>query len=151
MGGDGIYFQSFTETTQQELNGRSIAEAVTELVNMVTKRIHAESPDLKIVFGLHANSIRKPGATEAIAKTDPSLEILWENCGGFPFGDVWGNPDTAFCGKIVAMSPSVGLSWKAQLRLDWATWVEPSMRGTWFRPCDIALVPAASYAASARS
>lgn len=125
MGGDGIYFQSFTETTQQELNGRSIAEAVTELVNMVTKRIHAESPDLKIVFGLHANSIRKPGATEAIAKTDPSLEILWENCGGFPFGDVWGNPDTAFCDKIVAMSPSVGLSWKAQLRLDWATWVEP--------------------------
>ena len=52
MGGDGIYFQSFTETDRQELAGRSIAEAVVELVNMTAKRIHAESPELDIVFGL---------------------------------------------------------------------------------------------------
>ena len=77
MGGDGIYFQSFTETDRQELAGRSIAEAVVELVNMTAKRIHAESPELDIVFGLHSNSIRKPGATDFIAKTDPSLGGRW--------------------------------------------------------------------------
>ena len=129
MGGDGIYFQSFTETDRQEIAGRSIAEAVVELVNMTAKRIHAESPELDIVFGLHSNSIRKPGATDFIAKTDPSLEILWENCGGFPFWEGngrTGGPDNEFCEKILALTPSVGFVWKAQLYLDWKNWIEPA-------------------------
>lgn len=125
MGGDGIYFQSFTETSLQDLNGRPIAEAVTELVNMVSARIRAEAPGIDIVFGLHANSIRRPGATDAVAKTADGIEILWENCGGFPFGDHGSGPDTAFCDKILAMPQRTGLSWKAQLRLDWAHWAEP--------------------------
>ena len=126
MGGDGIYFQSFTETSRAKVGGRSIPEAVTELVNLTAKRIHDESPSTKIVFGLHSTSIKRPGGTEAIAKTDPSLEILWEDCGGFPFSDANGKvsrPDTAFCRKVLDLTPNVGFCWKAQLRIDWGDFV----------------------------
>ena len=129
MGGDGIYFQSFTETNKREIGGRSIPEAVTELVNEVSKRIRAEAPGLEIVFGLHSNSMKREGAAEAIAKVDPSLEILWENCGGFPFWETNGRiepPDTAFCDQILALNKSVGLAWKAQLRMDWKNYVPPA-------------------------
>ena len=129
MGGDGIYFQSFTETSKKNIGGRSIPEAVTELVNAVAKRIRAESPGTEIVFGLHSNSMKREGAAEAIAKVDPSLEILWENCGGFPFWETDGKvepPDVAFCDQILALNPSVGLAWKAQLRMDWRNYVRPA-------------------------
>ena len=129
MGGDGIYFQSFTETKNREIGGRSIPEAVTELVNAVAARIRAEAPGIDIVFGLHSNSMKREGAEEAIAKVDPSLEILWENCGGFPFWETDGKvepPDEAFCDRILALNPSVGLAWKAQLRMDWKNYVPPA-------------------------
>ena len=129
MGGDGIYFQSFTESTRATIAGRSLPEAVTEFVNTTARRIHDESPATKIVFGLHASSIKRPGGTEAVAKVDPSLEILWEDCGGFPFGDGQGRvsaPDTAFCQKVLALTPSVGFLWKAQLRIDWSDFVSPA-------------------------
>ena len=129
MGGDGIYFQSFTETKNREIGGRSIPEAVTELVNAVAARIRAEAPGIDIVVGLHSNSMKREGAEEAIAKVDPSLEILWENCGGFPFWETDGKvapPDEAFCDRILALNPSVGLAWKAQLRMDWKNYVPPA-------------------------
>ena len=129
MGGDGIYFQSFTETKNREIGGRSIPEAVTELVNAVAERIRAEAPGIDIVFGLHSNSMKHEGAAEAIAKVDPTLEILWENCGGFPFWETDGKietPDVAFCDQILALNPSVGLAWKAQLRMDWRNYVSPA-------------------------
>ena len=129
MGGDGIYFQSFTETSKREIGGRSIPEAVTELVNAVAARIRAEAPGTDIVFGLHSNSMKRDGAEAAIAKTDPTLEILWENCGGFPFWETNGKvkpPDVAFCDRILALNPSVGLAWKAQLRMDWKNYVPPA-------------------------
>ena len=129
MGGDGIYFQSFTETDKREIGGRSIPEAVTELVNAVAARIHAEAPDIDIVFGLHANSMKRKGAGVFIAKVDPSLEILWENCGGFPFWEAEGrasSPDVEFCDRILALNPSVGLAWKAQFRIDWRNYVPPA-------------------------
>lgn len=129
MGGDGIYFQSFTESRRATIAGRSLPETLTELVNTTAKRIHDEAPDTKIVFGLHASSIKRPGGTEAIAKVDPSLEILWEDCGGFPFGDGNGGvsvPDTVFCEKVLALTPNVGFLWKAQLRIDWSDFVSPS-------------------------
>lgn len=129
MGGDGIYFQSFTETKNREIGGRSIPEAVTELVNAVAARIRAEALGIDIVFGLHSNSMKREGAEEAIAKVDPSLEILWENCGGFPFWETDGKvspPDEAFCDRILALNPSVGLAWKAQLRMDWKNYVPPA-------------------------
>ena len=129
MGGDGIYFQSFTETNKREIGGRSIPEAVTELVNAVAKRIRAESLGTEIVFGLHSNSMKREGAAEAIAKVDPELEILWENCGGFPFWETDGKvkpPDVAFCDRMLSLNASVGLAWKAQLRMDWGNYVPPA-------------------------
>ena len=129
MGGDGIYFQSFTETSKATIAGRSIPEAVTELVNAVATRIRVESPGTEIVFGLHSNSMRRDGAAEAIAKIDSSIAILWENCGGFPFWETDGRvdpPDVKFCDQILALNPSVGLAWKAQLRMDWANYVPPA-------------------------
>ena len=126
MGGDGIYFQSFTETNAQEMGGRLIADIVTELVNKTAKKIHAESPDTDIIFGLHASSIHKKGATEAIARTDPSLEILWEDCGAFPFHDTGLSPKMiSYCDKILALTPTVGFCWKAQLRIDWGHFRRP--------------------------
>ncbi len=129
MGGDGIYFQSFTETDKETIGGRSIPEAVTELVNAVSRRIREEAPGTKIVFGLHSNSMKREGAAEAISKIDPSIEILWENCGGFPFWEADGKPDapgTAFCDRILALTPSVGLAWKGQLRIDWGNFTPPA-------------------------
>jgi len=129
MGGDGIYFQSFTETENKTIGGRAIPEAVVTLVNGVAARIRREAPGTDIVFGLHANSMRREGAAEALAKTDPSLEILWENCGGFPYWESDGKvsePDVAFTDRILALTPRVGLVWKAQPRMDWKNYVAPA-------------------------
>ena len=129
MGGDGIYFQSFTETSNATIGGRPIPEAATELVNEVARRIREEAPGTDIVFGLHSNSMMRKGAAEAIAKVDPSIEILWENCGGFPFWEPYAGkakPDTALCDKALANNRLVGFAWKAQVRMDWANYVSPA-------------------------
>ena len=57
-----------------------------------------------------------------IERTDPSIEILWENCGGFPFWEGNEKPATAFVDKILDSKRPVGLAWKAQLRQDWSCW-----------------------------
>jgi hypothetical protein len=130
MGGDGIYFQSFTETSNATIGGRQIPEAVTELVNNVARRIKAEAPGTDIVFGLHSNSMKRRGAAEAIAKVDPSIEVLWENCGGFPFWECdlngKGGPDVALCDRALANNSLVGFAWKAQIRMDWPNYVSPA-------------------------
>ena len=129
MGGDGIYFQSFTETSKKTIGGKSIPEAVVTFVNEVAARIRAEAPELDIVFGLHSNSMRYEGAEEALAKIDPSLEVLWENCGGFPYWEAYGDvssPDVTFNDKILSITPKAGLAWKAQLRMDWSNYVPPA-------------------------
>ena len=129
MGGDGIYFQSFTETDKGRIGGRPIPEAVTELVNAVAGRIREEAPGTKLVFGLHSNSMKRDGAAEAVAKIGSSIEILWENCGGFPFWEADGRPDApdeAFCDRILALTPSAGLCWKGQLRMDWGNFAPPA-------------------------
>ena len=128
MGGDGIYFQSFTETNKKQIGGRSIPDAVVELVNKVASRIRAEAPGTDIVFGLHSNSMRNPEAVKALPKTDPSIEILWENCGGFPYWEADGKvmgPDIKFNERILALTPNVGLAWKAQMRMDWKHYIGP--------------------------
>ncbi len=129
MGGDGIYFQSFTETSNATIGGRPIPEAVTELVNEVARRIREEAPGTDIVFGLHSNSMKRKGAAAAIAKVDPSIEILWENCGGFPFWEPYGrnaSPDVKLCDRALANNKLVGFAWKAQIRMDWANYVSPA-------------------------
>ncbi len=82
-GCDGIYFQSFTETSEEVIGGILIAEAVTEYVNDIAGRLWQITPELTIQFGLHATSVEKK--REYIARTDPRIEIVWEDCGAFPF------------------------------------------------------------------
>ena len=58
LGLDGIYFQSFTETTNEYMGDKTIAEVVTGLVNEISGELLRLYPDLKIQFGLHALSTK---------------------------------------------------------------------------------------------
>ncbi len=80
---DGIYFQTLTEHTTQEIEGRSVAAWACDLVNEVAAALYAEHPDLSIQFGLHATSIRAH-YTE-LAALDPRMIITWEDAGALPF------------------------------------------------------------------
>lgn len=86
LNGDGIYFQTFTETENEKINGRVIADAAVELVNMTADRLLKKYPDLKIQFGLHAMSVKNK--TEYIKNVDERILILWEDCGAFPFSNM---------------------------------------------------------------
>lgn len=83
LGCDGIYFQSFTETSQEKIEDILIADAVTEYVNHIAGEIWKHTPGVTIQFGLHATSVNKK--LDFIARTDPRIEIVWEDCGAFPF------------------------------------------------------------------
>ena len=120
LSGDGIYFQTFTEQEREDINGRSIASMAVGVVNAASRRIHAESPDTDIVFGLHAMSVKNRLAE--IEQTDRNIEILWEDCGGFPYHEETGNPDAGFVMKVTDTLRPVGLVWKCQLRQDWTCW-----------------------------
>ena len=119
--GDGIYFQTFTEMRKKTVNGESVAAKAVRLVNSVADKVLAERPGLKIVFGLHATSVF--GALDDIAATDPRLEILWEDCGAFPFG-YWvkttEREDDAFVDRLLADERHpVGLVYKWMMIQDW--------------------------------
>jgi len=120
--GDGIYFQSFTEMMQREINGRCVADCVVELVNGITEELLKENPVLKIVFGLHASSVKDDLAI--IARSDKRLEILWEDCGNYPFNHINEVPtpaeDLAFVRDLFAMKHLMGLVYKCQLTQKWA-------------------------------
>ena len=79
---DGIYFQSFTEREEDNIGGWRISEAVVKLVNEASGALLERYPQLNIVFGLHATSVQ--AHLEDIEKTDPRVEILWEDWGAFP-------------------------------------------------------------------
>lgn len=83
LGGDGIYFQSFTELSQETIGGVLIAEAVTKFVNDTAGRIFEKHPGLELQFGLHTDSVRN--RLDYIRHVDPRIRIVWENCGCFPF------------------------------------------------------------------
>ena len=83
LGCDGIYFQSFTETSHEKIGDILIADAVTEYVNHIAGEIWKHTPGVTIQFGLHASSVNKK--LDFIARTDPRIEIVWEDCGAFPF------------------------------------------------------------------
>lgn len=80
---DGIYFQSFTEHDNATIGGVSVAEAVSTLVNCISRALFARKPKLSILFGLHATSVIDQ--LDAIAKVDPRVSIIWENVGAFPW------------------------------------------------------------------
>lgn len=131
---DGIYFQSFTERSDEYIGGRLIAEAVTTLVNDTASELFEKYPDLKLQFGLHAISVKNH--LEEIAKVDPRIEILWEDCGAFPYDY---SPEVtdeqkfeqtlAFTEKILTLrgNAPVGLLFKGMMVQDWTAFV--SQRG----------------------
>ena len=127
LGGDGIYFQSFTETKQDTTNGVPIAEAAVALVNETAQRIWREAPGLRLIFGLHATSVRHQ--LDVIAKTHPELCILWEDCGGFPYlGHALPVPaaDCGFTERLLAQNRRMGLVFKGQMMMDWRSFVHPA-------------------------
>lgn len=124
--GDGIYFQSFTELNADKIGDRLISEVVADFVNVVSGKLLEKYPDLFIQFGLHATSVKDH--LEFIAKVDKRVEIIWENCGAFPY---WGDPlvvndehfekTIEFNDKIIALRKegSFGMLFKGFLTLDW--------------------------------
>ena len=80
---DGIYFQSFTELTIDNIDGINIAEAVTAWVNGIAKAIYKKYPELEIQFGLHATSVNQH--LNVLANVDKRIKIVWEDCGAFPY------------------------------------------------------------------
>lgn len=127
VGGDGIYFQSFTELHQDYLGDRLIAEAVTDFVNKTADKFLRKYPDLFIQFGLHAWSVEEH--LEYIAKVDPRVEILWEDCGTFPYdyepkvkSEEEFEKTLKFTDDILNLreNASVGMLYKGQMILDWS-------------------------------
>ena len=84
-GADGIYFQSCTELTEEYIGDKLIAEVVVDFVNDTAGELLSRYPDLHIQFGLHSKSVEK--RLQYIAKVDPRVMIVWENCGVFPFSN----------------------------------------------------------------
>ena len=126
MGLDGIYFQSFTEIDQEYLGGVLIAKVVTEFVNDVTNTLLEKYPKLKIQFGLHARSVKKH--LDELAKVDRRVEILWEDCGCFPYhylpiveNEQEFEETLAFTEKIITLrgDAPMGLVFKGMMTIDW--------------------------------
>ena len=82
-GADGIYFQTVTEHNVAEIQGKPVAQLVTELVNEIAGTLLERKPDLHIQFGLHATSVKNK--LEYIKNVDKRIYIVWEDCGSFPF------------------------------------------------------------------
>ena len=137
LGGDGIYFQSFTETTEETLGGKLIAEAVVDFVNRISARILDKHPNLLLQFGLHANSVKN--RMSYIAGVDPRVHIIWENCGDFPYhyipGVVSNRDETEeMTRKILDLRPgtTTGAVIKGMINLNWHEFSHqtgPSMLG----------------------
>lgn len=122
---DGIYFQSFTETSDEKLHGLVIGEAVMRFVNRVSARLWKRHPHLQLFFGLHATSVSQ--RLDDIRRIDPRITIVWEDCGAFPFqyvpSDIRGFDETlAFAQRIAALRGAgerFGAVTKGLLCLDW--------------------------------
>lgn len=129
--GDGIYFQSFTELSEDNIGGVRISQAVTDLVNRTASAILEENPHLHIQFGLHASSVRDHLID--MAKVDSRVEIVWEDCGGFPY-KAWQREVNGFqsleaykvqyefADKIIDLRDSgeLGIVYKCMLTMDWS-------------------------------
>ena len=127
MNADGIYFQSFTELSETMINGKPIAEIVTELVNDIGGELLKINPELHIQFGLHATSV-KP-YLDILKKLDKRIYIVWEDCGAFPYtyrSEVVENfEDTLkFTEEILTLrgeDEKFGVVLKGMNNLDWGT------------------------------
>jgi len=78
-GCDGIYFQSFTETTKCQCDkciNKTMGQILLEFVNPIIGVIKNEFPDLWISCGVHANF----GVYDELKNLDSRCNIYWENC-----------------------------------------------------------------------
>lgn len=122
---DGIYFQSFTEVKTDSIHGRSVAETVVDLVNRAAERIFAISPDLELLFGLHATSVKTK--LDVIAQVDPRISIVWEDAGAFPYAylpsQTDGFPETQLLNRQLQnlRNGGFGVVLKGVCALDWLT------------------------------
>ena len=128
---DGIYFQSFTELNQNDINGINIAKAVTDFVNTTSKLFFENYPYLEIQFGLHATSVKEN--LEYLKKVDKRIRIIWEDCGDFPYSyypnDVNDFEGTAnFTKEILFLrgnDDKFGAVTKGFTKLDWLSFAHP--------------------------
>ena len=127
---DGIYFQSFTERKEENVGGKSISALVVEMVNDIANTLWEITPDLRIIFGLHATSVKK--RLDDIAKVDPRMEILWEDCGDFPYYyDAYVKDENQyeesveFTKKLLKLrgGRGVGIVFKGVMMLDWSKFI----------------------------
>ena len=132
IGCDGIYFQSFTELSVDNIGGVLIADAVTSFVNKTAAKILEKHPSLELQFGLHASSVKE--RLEYIARTDKRIKIVWEDCGAFPYNylpNAVGDFDEtlAFTEKICRLrgeDESFGAVLKGLTKLDWKAFEHPT-------------------------
>ena len=127
IGGDGIYFQSFTEMEQDNIGGKSVAQVVTDLVNDTADALLKKHPQLHIQFGLHATSVKNQ--LDVIKTVDNRVEIVWEDCGAFPYhyspDQIYTFNDTIdFTGKILNLRGNeggFGAVMKGMVNLAWGS------------------------------
>lgn len=125
LGADGIYFQSFTEVREETIEGKLIAEVVTDFVNKTAALLYEKHPDLKIQFGLHATSVKD--RLSFLQKVDPRMYIVWEDCGAFPYSYIPSRVDNfdetvAFTKEIAVLrgkDDRFGVVTKGLTKLDW--------------------------------
>ena len=124
-GGDGIYFQSFTEMNADNVKEKCVAEIVTEVVNDIAGELLNRYPDLHIQFGLHATSVKT--RLNILQNVDKRIHIVWEDCGAFPYS-YWTDKTEdfeetyAFTEKLLSLrgqDEKFGVVLKGTLNLDW--------------------------------
>lgn len=126
IGGDGIYFQTFTELRKDNIGGVLIAEAAAKFVNTTAALFYEKYPDIEIRFGLHATSVKN--RLEWIKEIDPRIRIVWENCGAFPFSYIPSDLESfdatkEFVGEISGLrgkDDRFGVVTKGLVKLDWS-------------------------------
>lgn len=126
-GGDGIYFQSFTELNADNVNGKCIAEIVTELVNDIAGELLNRYPNLHIQFGLHATSVKTH--LNILQNVDKRIYIVWEDCGAFPYNYFTDKTEDfketyAFTERLLSLrgtEEKCGAVLKGMLNLDWGS------------------------------
>ena len=126
-GADGIYFQSFTEMSNAYIGDKLIAEVVTDFVNKTAGILLEKYPKLYIQFGLHATSVKD--YLTYIDNVDKRVDIIWEDCGSFPYDYVAEitnmdeyNATVKFTDKILSLrnGKGAGLLYKGMVCMDWA-------------------------------
>ena len=141
LGGDGVYFQTFTETSEQDMGGRSIADMAVEWVNEMSGALLERHPGLWLQFGLHASSIRD--RAHVMANIDPRITIVWEDAGEFPYSyepalQAGADQTRAYNQQLLALrgeEERFGAVLKGFALINWVTEFEhqqgPYMMGTW--------------------